>query len=118
MKLKYTNGNEKLILNIDVFVGASNLYAYCGGEAAWYDSGDLDFQEERWYCFEVRLKRHSTEGIIQAWVDSALVIDEQGIDTQGAFDQIGRAEFGVMNDLGGATLYFDDVCVDNERIHC
>ena len=48
---------------------------------SYYSSDYLSINTDTWYCFELHLKRGDSDGILEAWVDGTLKIQQTNIDT-------------------------------------
>jgi len=48
----------------------------------WYESSGITIAADTWYCFEIKLIVHDTNGEIKYWLDGSLKINQTGIDTK------------------------------------
>ena len=99
----------------DVSFGAytsdgSSWVLYIDGDGLWDMWGSVT--PNAYHCFELR--RSSTSGIVQAWLDDTLVVDESGLTVSGATTD---AYVGIIyaNKASG-TVYVDDVEVADSKI--
>ena len=83
--------------------------------AAWLLT--LTPEENRWYCFELYAKLHSSEGVYRLYIDGSLVLERTGLNNNFAGINIVRAGISFSIDVDGEVLvYVDDVVVSTSYI--
>jgi hypothetical protein len=70
---------------VDVPNNKWGIYDYTAGTSR-LESGTSTISADTWYCQELRITIHSTEGILQLWIDGELKVDATGLDTSGYGD--------------------------------
>jgi len=73
---------------------------------------------KRWYCVELHWKKHTTHGIVEAYVDGERLLVAENIDTAG-FGNVSEISFGLVPALQvqkSLDVYVDCVAVSNMHV--
>ena len=83
-------------------------------------SGATSLPRDRWVCVELRMTVHDVSGVLEGYVEGALAVRAEPVDTRPARG-ITLAEVGIHDAdpaQGPAVLFVDEVVVDTVRVGC
>jgi hypothetical protein len=116
--LQFLGSNDNIICNLQIrrMYGEDRFCILAGEDLR--SSISVFPVEDTWYCLELYVKIHSTEGVVKGYVDGDEILSLTNIDTA-SYGDVERLRFGLASSIGvqqPITVYGDCCMISNEYI--